>query len=228
MASKKKTFAAKRSNLPKRKTVKRKRKPNARQIEPLNPNPAADMVEASKEVMDFVVPAFVTYAAGRFAQRVAYQIGLRRFGGNTKFAHLAAVASNVAIAYGIYKADQKEVPVVSGKHLPLQVGNGIAMTQYAVQRIPKYGWIVSDFDEKQAAAKALPKKDGEEDEIDLDSLEGDDDYNADYGIGEGIGMGAGIGAGAGALPPGKGDDMDLEAELGLFGSNEDSNMGSLG
>ena len=218
MASKKKAFAKKRSTLRKKRVVRRKR--NAPRPEPLSANPPGEgLVETSKEVMEFVAPAFVSYAAGRFAQRVAFQIGLRRFGGNEKLARLAALASNFAIAYGIHKAAEKEVAVIAGNAMPLQVGNGIAATQFAVQKaLPKYGWIVSDFDEAQARQQAkLPGSKPSQEDVDM--LEGVDD-EVDYGIGTGIGMGTGIGAGAGALPPGEDEDFDE-----LFAN---TSMGSLG
>lgn len=220
MASKKKSFASKRSNLPKKRTVRRRRKRNAPRPEPLAQSNPESLTETGKEIMAFVAPAFVSYAAGRFAQRVAFQIGLRRFGGNEKLARLAALASNFAIAYGIHKAENKQVAVVAEHALPLQVGNGLAATQFAVQKaLPKYGWIVSDFDEKQVRAQAkLPADKPSQEEIDM--LEGVDE-EVDYGIGTGIGMGTGIGAGAGALPPGEDDDFE-----DIFANT--STMGSLG
>lgn len=122
--------------------------------EPTKKNPA-EIAGDAKEIGSFVAPAFLGYAVGRFAQRITYQIALNRFK-NERLAKIAAIGANAAIAYTGYKSKGKDF--VKDYAFPLQVGNGLAAAQYATQQlVPKYGWIVSDFNQpKLNTAQAAP------------------------------------------------------------------------
>lgn len=170
------------------------------------------------DLVDFIVPGFVGYAATRFLGRLTHSIVSRRW---PKLGRHAAVLSGGA-AFGASWFLAHKIPKVQKYHTPIVVGSAIAAAQTAVQcYLPKYGWIVSDFYDapikslqpppadvqrlvarRAAAQKALAEKNGGSSEA---LMEGN--------------LGS-LSGGAGAFS--NSDIDELEAELGMSGDDDDN------
>lgn len=118
-------------------TRRRKRKPAPRRNAPLvgNPPPLTDLVE-------FIIPGFVGYAGTRFLGRVVHSLISRR---SPRWAKHAAALSGVAAFSGSWLLLHK-IERLKQYHTPATVGAAIAAAQTVAQAyLPKYSWIVSDF-----------------------------------------------------------------------------------
>ena len=106
--------------------------------------------ETWKETAEFIAGSFAGYAVTRFASRVA------RVQLETKYPKAAphlAVGSTVVTALAAWFLADK-IKRFEKYHLPLVVGSSVAALQSIVQTyLPKFGWIVSDY---QAPVAALP------------------------------------------------------------------------
>lgn len=100
-----------------------------------NPPLFTDMVE-------FIIPGFAGYAGTRFVSRIARGMVERRFPKLSKHAGpLASLAAFGASWFLVHRVQK-----VAKYHTPVTVGAAIAALQTIVQTyIPKYGWIVSDY-----------------------------------------------------------------------------------
>ena len=179
------------------KTRRRSRAPRKRNAPIVgNPPPMKDLIE-------FIIPGFVGYAATRFLGRIAYALVGRR---SPRWAKHAAALSGVAAFSGTWLLLHR-IDRFKKYHTPATVGAAIAAAQTITQAyLPKYSWIVSDFQDKlppttpseadpseiaQIPASAASVEEQIADEIDeldlgtLDSdmgsglaeLEGDDNWN---------------------------------------------------
>jgi len=112
------------------------------------------------DLVEFIIPGFAGYAATRFTSRIVRGLAEKRF---PRLGKHAAVLSSLA-AFGASWLLVHRVKKVAKYHTPVTVGAAIAALQTTVQTyLPKYGWIVSDYQEQKqiapsaaAAANQLP------------------------------------------------------------------------
>ncbi len=96
------------------------------------------------DLVEFIIPGFAGYAATRFTSRITRGMVEKRF---PKLGKHAAVLSSLA-AFGASWLLIHRVKKVAKYHTPATVGAAIAAMQTVVQTyFPKYGWIVSDYQE---------------------------------------------------------------------------------
>jgi hypothetical protein len=92
----------------------------------------------------FVLPGLGGYAATRFMSRIAYGQIRKRWPRAGKHAGVIASLGSFLAAWYLVHRFKRLAPY----HTPIVVGSGIAALQTVVQAyIPKYGWIVSDFED---------------------------------------------------------------------------------
>lgn len=153
------------------KNVRRRKRPATSGGGELRKNPSS----ALRDVGEFVGAGFAGYAGTRLVSRVAYVQVAKR---SPKWARHASVGASVGAALAAYYLLGK-VKKVERHHLPVSVGAAIAALQTVVQTyVPKFGWIVSDYQPTLGSASApsavppqpIPELADDEDDIGLDPL----------------------------------------------------------
>ena len=113
----------------------RRRAPKKRNAPVVNPPMMKDLIE-------FIIPGFIGYAGTRFLGRVVYSLVSRR---SPRWAKHAAVLSGLAAFSGTWLLLHR-IDRLKKYHTPATVGAAIAAAQTVTQAyLPKYSWIVSDF-----------------------------------------------------------------------------------
>lgn len=132
-----------------------------------------------EDLVEFIVPGFIAYAATRLGARIVHAVASKRFPNGGK--HLA-VASSVGAAAGAWFAVHR-IPSIEKYHTPAVVGASIAALQTTVQAyLPQFGWMMGDLDSTAAAAtvieaptgngKALPEPTADESEAQAEDIAG--------------------------------------------------------
>jgi hypothetical protein len=132
------------------------------------------------DLAEFVVPGFGGYAATRLLARITYtQLSKKWPKASPHVAAGSSVLAFLAAWYLLHRIDR-----LKKYHTPATVGAAIAALQTIVQTyLPKFGWIVSDFQPTAGSAtapKALPKP--SQAQIDAASAELMDDDDDDEDI----------------------------------------------
>ena len=128
-----------------------------------------------RDLGEFVGAGFAGYAGTRLVSRVTYVQVAKK---SPKWARHASVGASVGAALAAYYLLAK-VKKIQAHHLPVSVGAAIAALQTVVQTyVPKFGWIVSDYQPLVGSASApsmatepmpeLSDDDDDEDDIGLD------------------------------------------------------------
>ena len=105
------------------------------------------------DLKDVIAPGFAAYAGTRFLSRIVFMLIERRW---PKASKHAAAASAVAAFLGAWFLAHR-IKRLSKYHDGIVVGSGIAaLSTVARTYLPKYGWIVADYDVNDYANKASP------------------------------------------------------------------------
>lgn len=95
-----------------------------------------------KELGEFALAGFAGYAGGRLISRVTYVQASKKWPKAARHLSVGSGLVSVAGAYYLLGKVKKAEPYV----VPIAVGAAIAALQTVVQTyVPKFGWIVSDY-----------------------------------------------------------------------------------
>lgn len=119
-----------------------KRRPRRRRKNPAQTSVAVSNPPLFADLAEFVVPGFGGYAATRLLSRIVYtQLSKKWPTGSRHLATGSSVASFLAAWFLLHRVKRLEK-----YHTPATVGAAIAALQTIIQTyLPKFGWIVSDF-----------------------------------------------------------------------------------
>jgi hypothetical protein len=99
-----------------------------------------------EEALNNILPAFGSYAASRFLERMAFVQVMKRWPKLGK--HAPVVAGLIAAVAAHYLG--KKVKALKKYENPIMIGAAIALIQTLIQTyLPTFGWIVSDFSADQ-------------------------------------------------------------------------------
>jgi hypothetical protein len=127
------------------------------------------------DLAEFILPGFGGYAATRLLGRITYvQLSKKWPKASPHLAAGSSIAAFLAAWYLLHRVER-----LKKYHTPATVGAAIAALQTIVQTyLPKFGWIVSDYQPTQGSAtspKALPKPTAAQIQAAEDELLSDDD-----------------------------------------------------
>jgi hypothetical protein len=147
----------------KRRTAKRRARSASRRVAKKNPSrPRSSLVSnppALQDLTELVLPSLAGYGATRFVARILYSRLIKRW---PKFAKHGAVLSSIATAAAAWFLVHR-FKRLAKYHTPVVIGSSIAAAQAVLQSyLPKFGWIVSDFQDTNALLKAPVQADPDE------------------------------------------------------------------